>query len=103
MINEIEIDFDIGEGNTYDVEAEQDIYSAETDQAIIIRQTDFVLRPATTSTLGGVIVGQDLKITEEGVLSVDKATSVEEDNTRPITAAAVYTEVGNINALLQTI
>lgn len=40
MINEIEIDFDIGEGNTYDVEAEQDIYSAETDQAIIIRHTD---------------------------------------------------------------
>lgn len=61
------------------------------------------LPPATTSTLGGIIVGSDLLITEEGVLSVDKATSVEEDNTRPITAAAVYTEVGNINALLQTI
>lgn len=103
MINEIEIDFDIGEDNTYDVEAEQDIYSAETDQAIIIRQTDFVLKPATTTALGGIIVGQDLQITDEGVLSVDKATSIEEDNTRPITAAAVYTEVGNINALLQTI
>ena len=34
---------------------------------------------------------------------VSPATSVEEDNTRPITAAAVYTEVGNINALLATI
>ena len=31
------------------------------------------------------------------------ATSVEQDNTRPITSAAVYTEVGNINALLATI
>lgn len=31
------------------------------------------------------------------------ATSVEEDNTLPITSAAVYTEVGNINALLATI
>lgn len=61
------------------------------------------LRPATTSTLGGIIVGEDLQITEEGVLSVIKANSVEEDNTRPITAAAVYTEVGNINALLATI
>ena len=31
------------------------------------------------------------------------ASSVEEDNTLPITAAAVYREVGNINALLATI
>lgn len=34
---------------------------------------------------------------------VPPATSAEEDNTRPITAAAVYTEIGNINALLATI
>ena len=61
------------------------------------------LVPATTDTLGGIIVGDDLSITEEGRLSVIKATAVEQDNTRPITAAAVYTEVGNINALLQTI
>lgn len=31
------------------------------------------------------------------------ANAVEEDNTLPITSAAVYTEVGNINALLETI
>lgn len=31
------------------------------------------------------------------------ATSAEEDNTRPITAGAVYTEIGNINALLSII
>ena len=34
---------------------------------------------------------------------ITPATSVEEDNTRPITSAAVYTEIGNINALLATI
>lgn len=34
---------------------------------------------------------------------VPPADSVEQDNTRPITAAAVYTEIGNINALLATI
>lgn len=34
---------------------------------------------------------------------VTPADSAEEDNTRPITAAAVYTEIGNINALLATI
>lgn len=34
---------------------------------------------------------------------VAPATSAEADNTRPITAGAVYTEIGNINALLATI
>ena len=34
---------------------------------------------------------------------VAPATSSEQDNTRPITAGAVYTEIGNINALLATI
>ena len=34
---------------------------------------------------------------------VTPATSAEQDNTRPITSAAVYTEIGNINALLATI
>ena len=58
---------------------------------------------ATTEILGGIIVGSDLLITNDGVLSVDKADAVQEDNTKPITAAAVYTEVGNINALLATI
>lgn len=64
---------------------------------------DTPLVPATTTTLGGIIVGSDLLITEEGVLSVDKATMVEADNTRPITSAAVYAEVGNIQVLLETI
>ena len=34
---------------------------------------------------------------------ITPADSPEEDNTKPITAAAVYTTVGNINALLATI
>lgn len=68
---------------------------------IVIERTD--VRPATTDTLGGIIVGDDLLITSSGRLSVDKATSVSQDNTKPITAAAVYTEIGNINALLATI
>ena len=40
---------------------------------------------------------------EDGVLSVNTTDRVEEDNTQPVTSAAVYTEVGNINALLETI
>lgn len=66
-------------------------------------ESSFVLQPATNHSLGGIIVGDDLLITPEGVLSVHKANEVEADNTLPITAAAVYAEVGNINALLATI
>lgn len=40
---------------------------------------------------------------ETGVLSVNTTDKVEADNTLPITAAAVQTSVGNINALLATI
>lgn len=75
----------------------------DADMRVVVNQVDFVLEPATTTELGGIIVGEDLQITEEGVLSVIKANAVESDNTHPITAAAVYLEVGNINALLQTI
>lgn len=48
-------------------------------------------------------VGEDFNVSTEGKLTLNKATSVDKDNTKPITSAAVYTEVGNINALLATI
>lgn len=40
---------------------------------------------------------------ENGVLSVNTADAPERDNTLPITSAAVFESVGNINALLETI
>jgi len=40
---------------------------------------------------------------KNGVLSVNTADTAEEDNTLPITSAAVFTEIGNINVLLGTI
>lgn len=49
-------------------------------------------------------IGAGLKLDEStNTLSVDTAAAVEEDNTRPITSAAVYTTVGNIEILLETI
>lgn len=39
-------------------------------------------------------------IFENNTLSVDTADIVEKDNTKPVTSAAVYTEIGNIEALL---
>lgn len=58
------------------------------------------LKPATTTTLGGIIVGEDLEITEEGVLSVATTDVVEEDNTSPVTSEAVH---GAIEAVLPSV
>ena len=55
---------------------------------------------ASTDTLGNIMVGQNLKIDENGVLSVDTASSVEQDNTKPVTSGAVHAEIGNIEVLL---
>lgn len=53
---------------------------------------------------GGVDFITDETLTlENGVLSVNRATDAEPDNTLPITSAAVYAEIGNINVLLETI
>ena len=55
---------------------------------------------ASSDVLGGIKVGDSLKISPDGVLSVDTAKAIEEDNTKPVTSAAVFTEVGNIEVLL---
>lgn len=46
---------------------------------------------------------ETLTLSDEYVLSVNRADEVEQDNTLPITSAAVYETVGNINALLASI
>ena len=61
-------------------------------------------RSSGGGTGGGYTIGDGLKLDPDtNTLSVDTADKVEEDNTKPVTSAAVYTEVGNINALLATI
>ena len=47
-------------------------------------------------------IGGGLRL-DNNVLFVDTAGDVEKDNTKPITSAAVFTAVGNINSLLGTI
>lgn len=53
---------------------------------------------------GGVEFRTDETLSlKDGVLKVNTASTVEADNTLPITSAAVSAVVGNINALLETI
>ena len=61
------------------------------------------LPTASDAVKGAIRVGESLVIDEDGVLNVNAVDIVEEDNTLPVTSGAVYTEVGNINALLATI
>lgn len=53
----------------------------------------------TNETGQTVDIGDGLKL-KNGVLSVDAADKVEEDNTKPVTSAAVFVEIGNIEVLL---
>ena len=61
------------------------------------------LKPATEETLGGIIVGDNLSIQENGKLSVDTAEKVEAGDKRPVTADGVYRVIGNIEHLLKEI
>lgn len=47
--------------------------------------------------------GENISISEDGMISVLTADTAEGDNTRPITSAAVATQLGNVEILLSTI
>ena len=51
---------------------------------------------------GGYTAGENIEITN-GVISVLTTDTAAQDGTRPITAGGVYTIVGNIESLLETI
>lgn len=77
----------------------------EPERGIIEQVNDAVRRAEEAAQGGGVKFTTDetLSMSEDGVLSVNTAADVEEDNTLPITSAAVYSTVGNIEVLLGTI
>lgn len=58
---------------------------------------------ATKDKAGTIKVGDNLKISEDGVLSVDTTDTAKQDNTKPMTSAGVYTLAGNIEVLLATL
>lgn len=64
------------------------------------------INEAARSGGGGVKyqIGNGLKLdVKTNTIAVDAADAVETNNTKPITSAAVYAVVGNINALLATL
>lgn len=57
---------------------------------------------AGDSTVNGFEIGVGLKM-EDNILSVDSATDFDGDNTRPVEAAFMQEQIGNIELLLKTI
>lgn len=71
---------------------------------LIAERVAQLIGPGGDGSSGGVkFVTDETLALVDGILSVNTADEVEPDNTLPVTSAAVYTEVGNINALLETI
>lgn len=64
---------------------------------------NYTLPVASTNTLGGVKLGENLNIDEDGAMSVSTATEMLENSTKPITSGAVYKELGNVEALLKAL
>lgn len=90
--------------NNRDFVSPEDIEQAVADyMAAHPSSGSYSLPAATDKILGGIKVGTNLSIEADGTLSVDMASAIEEDNTKPVSSANVYTEIGNINALLATI
>lgn len=63
-----------------------------------------VLKRKMDGMQGGVEFETDeTLLLENGILRVNTAEDAEQNNTLPITSAAVFAEIGNINTLLATI
>lgn len=58
---------------------------------------------ATSEEAGTIKIGSNLSIDDDGVLSVQTTDNAEQDNTKPMTSAGVYVQLGNINILLESI
>ena len=76
------------------------------DKSSLVAAINEVYRTGGSGTGGGgmaVNIDNKTLVVEDGVLRVNTTSDMEQDNTLPITSAAVYTTVGNIEALLSTI
>lgn len=79
-------------------------YFTEADKQEIAEAAAEIVEESGGGSGGGYTIGAGLKLdTATNTLSVDTTDSVEADNTKPITSAAVASTVGNIEVILGTI
>lgn len=77
---------------------------SESEANATLHKSDQTFTAGFTGGSGGVKyeAGENISI-EKNVISVVTTDEMESDNTKPITSAGVYAQVGNINAILATI
>lgn len=95
-------DFELAvQQNSFELLIEQNDYDLDIGENVQFTR----IIPAGGLPLGGNVGDIIIKTSSADYAAewVPPASHAEADNTRPITAAAVYTEIGNINALLATI
>lgn len=102
MINDyINFTLEVDEGLDYELAVDDsDDIDMEVGSPIVVRQLEGGSIPLGGNPGDIIIKRSTADFDAEWVAPADSA---EQDNTRPITSAAVYTEIGNINALLATI
>ena len=93
----------ISEDEVFDTsfDAEEQVFDTVFEPDEPVFDTEF--EAEVSGDMGYTFTTDETLIWKDGVLSVNRATEVEKDNTLPITAAAVHTTVGNIEILLGTI
>lgn len=103
---EVDMTVDTDEDIDLDVEAVTEtggLPRVTTDDEGKILQVKDASWQVVEPDFGGAFTTDETLRYENNVLGVNTTSSVTEDNTLPITAAGVYTQIGNINALLETI
>lgn len=103
LVEELEQEMTL-EGEIVEVHASR-IRSISVNETVIEPDPDQNVEIPVDAIIGAYLqenLGAGLKLEGEQ-LAVDMAEQAEEGNTKPITSAAVYAELGNISALLQRI
>lgn len=78
-------------------------FKYEDNNLYLTSNGEIISDPIHLDGSGSVLnIGEGLRW-ENDKLVVDTINNVEKDNTKPITSAAVYTTVGNIETFLKTI
>lgn len=67
------------EGNMMLKRVDDHTYKAQFTEYGSARGSEYELQPATTTTLGGVIVGENIEVETDGTISAPKITELEED------------------------
>lgn len=83
----------------------EDYTSAEKSKlaGIADNANNYSLPPATSNSLGGVVIGSGLSVDSNGVLSVDVDNALDTTSTNPVQNKVVAQIIGDINSVLEEV